>query len=343
MVIKASSGKAVNDLIADLSSDEQTRSDAAIARLIVIGERAAQRLLDLASDHAAKPAARVAAFQALDAIGEPRVFEPAAAALGDDNPSIGVAAATVVRSFLHTRKGIAALDRLSEIAMDVHRPTAVRVAAVQALATLDSATVRPLVTSLAHDIDPAIAEAATGTPGVSASRHGNASQTLANAADLELPSDPDTLKNAITRAGHNIPVAVLLQIVERVRIREGAESGEVRAQWASVRGRAHTALAQRRSRLAIHDLRETIESAKTPVAIDFLSALMMIGDGPCLEAIAAAYAKAATTAASSEDWWRRSLADAFKAIVAREGITRRHAVARHIDKRWKGLFDVLAK
>ena len=46
--------------------------------------------------------------------------------------------------------------------------------------------------------------------------------------------------------------------------------------------------AQRDSRLAVYDLRETIESASAPVAVEFLQALTLVGDISCLEPIAAA-------------------------------------------------------
>lgn len=276
----------------------------------------------------------------LDAIGEPRTFEPALVAIGDDHPQVGAAAANAVRSFLHTRRGIAALDRLSDVATDPGRPTLVRVAAVQALASLDSATVRPLVAALTKDLDPAIAEAAVaaGTPGGPGK---DPSETLADAAEQELPEDPDTLRRAVLVAGATIPVTVLQRVVERVRIREGAESGDARPHWTAVRAAAHAALGQRRSRLALYDLRETIESAKAPVAVEFLAALTAIGDSSCLDAIAGAYSKVAPD--ERHDWWARALADTFRAIARREGITPRHAVARRVDKRGKGLFEALTR
>ena len=37
---------------------------------------------------------------------------------------------------------------------------------------------------------------------------------------------------------------------------------------------------------------------------------------------------------SRDGWWRDHLAVAFRAIVNREGLTRRHGVMRKITKRW---------
>ena len=100
------------------------------------------------------------------------------------------------------------------------------------------------------------------------------------------------------------------------------------------RAAAHVALASRGSRLALYDLRESLESADAPLPVEFLAALSLVGDASCLEAIAAAYARPAASGRGRDDWWRQHLADAFRAIVAREAITRRHAVMKKIEKRW---------
>jgi len=100
------------------------------------------------------------------------------------------------------------------------------------------------------------------------------------------------------------------------------------------------ALSQRGSRLALYDLRETIESAKGPVAVEFMTALAAIGDSSCLEGVAGAYASTAA-GVTRDDWWHRSLRDAFRAIVARDGLTKRHASVKRIEKRYPGLFKAL--
>ena len=99
------------------------------------------------------------------------------------------------------------------------------------------------------------------------------------------------------------------------------------------------ALAQRGSRLALYDLRESLETAHGPLAVEFLAAVTLVGDATCLEAIAAAHAKAKP----KDAWWRNHLAGAFKAIVTRERLTRRHAALKKIEKRWPGVLDDMAK
>ena len=78
------------------------------------------------------------------------------------------------------------------------------------------------------------------------------------------------------------------------------------------------------------DLRETLETSNGPLPVEFLAALERIGDASCLEPIASAYA----TAPAEGDWWREHLAHAFRAIAARERVTRRHAAMKKIARRW---------
>src|SRR4029078_3155240 len=119
----------------------------------------------------------------------------------------------------------------------------------------------------------------------------------------------------------------LTQIIERIRVHEGSAT-EGRAGWIGTRAAAHLALAHRGSRLALYDLRETIESLRERIPVEFFAAVSAIGDASCLDPIATAYSRA------KDDWSRRHLAEAFRAIVNREKITRRHAVAKKMDKLW---------
>jgi len=103
-----------------------------------------------------------------------------------------------------------------------------------------------------------------------------------------------------------------------------------REEWRAVRGLAHQALAARNSRLALYDLRDSLlEPDRLPVA--FLAALEEIGDATCLEPLAAAYD---ASSRSGDAWWREHVAAAFRAIVLREGLTRRHASVKRALARW---------
>jgi hypothetical protein len=133
---------------------------------------------------------------------------------------------------------------------------------------------------------------------------------------------------------------LLLKIIERVRAREADEPAARRAEWTTARAAAHLALAERGSRLALYDLRESLnDTARLPV--EFVAALSLVGDAGCLEAIAGAYARSSEAGRARDDWWRQHLADAFVTIVRREKMTKRHAVIKKIAKRSANVADEL--
>ena len=115
-----------------------------------------------------------------------------------------------------------------------------------------------------------------------------------------------------------------------MREREGSEPAAARDAWRLTRAAAHIALANRGSRIALYDLRESLETAKGTLPVEFLAALTLVGDASCLEAVAAAFSRA------RDAWWRAHLADVFATIVAREKITRRQGALKKIEKRWPG-------
>jgi HEAT repeat protein len=306
--------------------------EAAVARLTVIGSRAVERLIAVATSEADSADARAAAWRALDAIGDARALEPALRTLGSTAtpPAIAAAAAGVARGFIRGPHGAAAVDRLTLVALDRARPETVRVAALRALRTLEPATLAPLLKSL--EDDPRAAVRAEAEPRVPSRRTSPREAALvAAAAQRGLGDDPAALRAAIARDGASVPLATLLRIVERVREREGAERPALRDEWRLVRAAAHQALADRGSRIALYDLRESLESANSRLPVEFLTPLQRVGDASCLEAIAAAHAR------SSDAWTRGRLADAFYSIVAREKLTQRHAVMKRVARRWKGL------
>jgi HEAT repeat protein len=333
--IKASSAKHIETLVADLSSASTTTREAAIARLTVIGARAVERLVALVeSSTAAVP--RVAALRALEAFSDPRSLESALRAIDDRDRTVAIAAIGVARGFVLGPHGARAVDRLTGTAIDRTRPEPVRVAALRALGALDPATVAPLLKSLANDPVPAMrVEATSHLPGRRAAKISPA-EALNAAAEHDLPEDARALHQAIIRGGPDAPLGAMLRIVERLREREGSTPASQRAEWTTVRAAAHVALANRGSRLAVYDLRESLEGARQPLPVEFLTALTLVGDASCLEATAGAYAR------SRDAWWREHLAEAFRAIVKRERITRRHAVIKKIAKRWPDTLQQLA-
>ena len=131
-----------------------------------------------------------------------------------------------------------------------------------------------------------------------------------------------------------VALPVLHQLIEKVRFHEGTLTGEPRAAWMALRATVHVLLAQRGSRLALYDLRETLESSRGPLPVEFLAAVDVVGDASCVEPLAAAYAHAVAAGLRPDDWWRQRVADVFRTVVRREGLTRRHAAGKRVTARW---------
>jgi len=332
VAIKASSSRQIDTLVTDLASADAVKREAAIARLTVLGPRAVERVAALAASAAAGPA-RSAAFRTLEGIGDPRAFEPALQAVADADQGVAVAAIAVVRLFVRSARAAAAVDRLTAVTLDRRRSEPVRLAALQALRDLETATIAPLLKSLSADPSEAI-RGAVAAPAAQRQAERDPLEALARAANDGLPDDPEAIRLAIVKSGGSAPLPQLLKIVERVRDREGsAASGRRGDHWAAVRASAHVALAERGSRLGVYDLRESLERSRTPLPVEFLTALSMVGDPSCLEPIARAHADA------RDAWWRDHLAQAFQAIVARERLTKRHALMKRVAKKWPTLLD----
>ena len=96
-------------------------------------------------------------------------------------------------------------------------------------------------------------------------------------------------------------------------------------------GRLHQALALRRSRITLYDLRETFERAAAALPSSFVGAVQTLGDESCLEPLAAAFSR------SRDPHWQHQVAQAFREIVKRERITRRHSALRRALAKAPGL------
>ena len=139
------------------------------------------------------------------------------------------------------------------------------------------------------------------------------------------------LKTALASARTAARLTDLQRVVDHLRAHEQRETDPARREeWRALRGAVHQALAARNSRLALYDLRDSVLAADR-LPVTFLAALEEIGDATCLEPLAAAYDGSSR---SSDTWWREHVATAFRAIVQREGLTRRHAAVKRIMSRW---------
>jgi len=323
-VDRPSAAGTVSALIADLSSERPVVRETALARLTVIGARAVVHLTTLALDRDAPVTSRIAALRALEAIGDPRAIDAAKPALGAGDKGIGVAAAGILQRFLKGKRGAEVADALTAKALDQIAPDAVRLAALVALDDLGASALDPLWKALARD------------PSASVRAHvadakGGRSAEVASDETASLIDDPERLRRELSLHQTSSSLPELHALLERVRAREESEKGLQREAWTRARGAAHVALARRGSRLGLYDLREALEKSMAPLPIEFMTALSLVGDATCLEAIAAAYAH---VAGGDDGWWSDHLADTFRAIVKREKLTARHAVMKKIQKRW---------
>jgi hypothetical protein len=293
-----------------------------------------ERLVALVESDAAA-AARTAALRTLEAIADLRALDSALGAVRDADEAVATAAIGVARTFLQGRRGAAALDRLAEVALDKTRDGQLRLAAIRALADLPASTVKPLWQALGDDGNAEIrAQVRSRALG---ERSGGSAHliSLTAAAERGLEDDPEALRQAIVHGGATTALPLVHRIIERLREREASEPAGRRPEWLRTRAAAHVVLANRGSRLALYDLRESLKATAAPLPVEFLTALSLVGDPSCLEAIAAAHQR------SDDAWWRQRLSDSFRSIVERERLTRRHAVMKRIQKRWPGTFEQL--
>ena len=143
------------------------------------------------------------------------------------------------------------------------------------------------------------------------------SELLEAAANGELPAEPEVLRQAIATHGAAAPLTVLHKVIERVRAREAAVAADETRGLA--RGACRHASRARRAGQPPRGVRPPRDGGgagveQTPVGM--LSALQQVGDASVLDAVADAWA------GSSNAWFRGQLVTIFRAVVAREKITR---------------------
>ena len=290
----------VDRLLADLRGHDAIRRGAAVARLRVIGSRAVVPLANLA-DSTAPAAARAAALEALDGATDPRAADVALSALKASDVEVVLAALAVLRGWVAREPGTRVLEALTVVALDKGRDASLRLAALDALSELPRHLVEPILERAPRDED---------------------SSTF---------DDPQAALAWLAAHEADAPFSVIHNVVTVSRERERTQApARHRQEWLSARGAAHAALARRGSRVAVYDLREAFEAARTPLPLDFLTAITTVGDASCLEPMARAWA-----ASTGEPWWRERLAEAARDIVRRLELTGRNAVIKRVRTKWK--------
>lgn len=323
MAIRTSLSKEISTLVADLGSERAVVREAAVARLTVIGARAAAALAALATDRNASAGARTAALSVFEATAAPKGLATAIVLLDDSGDEIVRAAIAALHPHVRGPGGAVVVDRLTAIALDRNRQVSIREAALRGLLELDKGSLRPLLKELRNDPSAEIAVLAANhrTPPE------EPAQLVASAVEGRLPPDAELLRRSIAHAAGALTLPDLLTLIECLHSHEKAVPPEARAPWQAARAAAHLVLARRSSRIALYDLRETLQRAREPLAVDFIAALDAVGDASCLEALARAYQT------TQDEWWRDHLTRTFRAIVRRERLTRRHAVVRRLRER----------
>jgi len=302
VVIRSSSSRDIEQLIVDLREEGSAR-EAAVARLRVIGGRADERLASFISSDAAS-SGRQAALRALEGREEARARQIARAACDDADPDVAIAAIAVLRGWVTRESGTEVLDVLSGVALDPRREGGVRLAALDALSELPADIVRPLLQRMPASLRP----------------DGDLGETLDN---------PLAMSEWIADH-HDAPLSELHEAVVRSRGQDlDGLPTQIRQAWTLARGTAHAALAERGSRVALYDLRESFDSARTPLPLDFLSAMSTLGDATCLEPLARAW-----SAAPDETWWRDRLRETAADIMKRDKLTGRHPVIKRLRSKY---------
>ena len=301
MVIRASRAGEVERLVADVRDGSPLQRDAAVARLRVIGGRAIDKLSSLLGP-TTPAAARVAALKALDGVDDPRAVSLALDKLADADIEVVFGAIGVLRGWVTREDGTRVLDRLTAIALDTARPSPVRLAALDALSSLPR-----------HLVDPLLQHAHAAHP-------------------PPVLDDPIGAREWLA-SHHGLPLSELHDFIVHAREAEKRESSARRRQdWLVTRAAAHAVLAQRGSRVALYDLRETFDAADAPLPLDFLVAAAAIGDASCLEPMARAWA----AVPAGETWWRDRLADVAAEIIHRTRLSGRSSAVKRIRAKWTG-------
>ena len=241
-------------------------------------------------------------MSALDGLEDPHSADIAMKALNTSDVGVVIAALGVLRSWVPRETGTRLLEAIAAIAVDKGRDARIRVAAIDALSDLPDHLVRPIR-------EQAPPPEAAGPP----------------------IDNPVAAREWVEAHGGKATLATLHDAIKTFRESEGrADTSRRREEWVRARGAAHRMLADRGSRLALYDVRETFTAAQSPLPPGFVEAIGRVGDASCLEPLARAWS------ATQEASWRAQLSEAARQIIARAKLGGRNAVVKSIRANWAG-------
>jgi hypothetical protein len=313
-------------LVHDVVDGAPIAREAAVARLAIAGARAEGVVLQTLAT--ADPRAQAALLGVIERWTTPRALAAAIACLPAADATVATAAVAAVRPHLLSEDpdlAAGALDALVTTSLDQNQAEAARLAAMDAVADAGGDAREALRARLRDDPNERIRRAVAGEPGAPGVP-GGAQQIEAVAADPG--SDPLAVQRLIGDVGAQGSLAALHQLVLAIGHRERTATTDAdRAGWTLALGAAHHALAARGSRLGRLDLRDALERTAPERLGELVDAAAAVGDAGCLAPLAAAWT-------AGEESTRARVGAAFAAIVAREGLTRRHAVVKDALARW---------
>jgi hypothetical protein len=359
----------IQELLGRLASESSAERDSAVAGLTLIGARVVEPLG--ASLPGATRAARLAALEVLEGIGDRAAVLQILDLAGDTDDAVALRAleaagsrpdrravpalaailerpapaarrrgAALALARLQAAGLVEALDPLAARLLDEREDAGLRVAILDSLLTLQPRpaprTLRPLLSRLASSSDPELAaRARTAKDARGHPPAGSRGQTVDERLLAELieagPSTPAAERVTAALARRGAPAIPSLQkALERLgSLRRG------RTDPASLRARAaiHEALAALDSRVALYDLRETLQARPPAVMPALLRAAGRIGDASIVPVLARVVAE--------ETALLDPCADALAAIVARERLRRTSAALRAVRPEHRTAFDLL--
>jgi hypothetical protein len=335
VVIKASSAAEIRTLIDALVApgrSNQVHREAAIARLTVIGPRAVAKLIE-AYGVTADRAARIAILRALEGIGDHRALPVARQAVLDGaGGDVALAAVGVLRSLLtspHERSAATALDTLVSVTLDRAQDRRLRQAGFDALQEMPASVRVRVAEALGADSESTV----NRTGGDRDTEEVRAGAVWDDAANGQLPESPEVLREIVPARAPRTPLNTLRKMIDAARTRERDAAAADKERWRALRGSLHQSLALRGSRVALYDLRESIEESQGEVPASFVSAIQVLGDRTCLEPLAALWERVGAKDAHG----RHQISAAFQAVAKREKAGKRDALMKRILAKSPGL------